>query len=53
MYFPYLRGKQFELLALREIAPRLGYAQCVTPIIEPVRAPSDSGLDRCLTVGGK
>jgi hypothetical protein len=49
MYFPYLRGKQFELLALREIAPRLKRSGCVTPIIEPVRAPADSGLDRCLT----
>jgi hypothetical protein len=49
MYFPYLRGKQFELLALREIAPRLGAARCVTPIIEPVREPGDSGLYRCLT----
>jgi hypothetical protein len=49
MYFPYLRGKQFELLALRELAPRLGREQQVTPIIEPVRAPGDSGIDRCLT----
>ncbi|HST49313.1 sce7725 family protein [Jatrophihabitans sp.] len=49
MYFPYLRGKQFELLALREIAPRLGSSGRVMPIIEPVRAPADSGLDRCLT----
>jgi hypothetical protein len=49
MYFPYLRGKQFELLALREIAPRIGRSGVVTPIIEPVRAPSDSGLDRCVT----
>jgi hypothetical protein len=49
MYFPYLRGKQFELLALRELAPRLGREQQVTPIIEPVRAPGDSGIDRCVT----
>lgn len=49
MYFPYLRGKQFELLALRETAPRLGAARCITPIIEPVREPADSGLHRCLT----
>lgn len=49
MYFPYLRGKQFELLALREIAPLLGSSGRVTPIMEPVRAPADSGLDRCIT----
>lgn len=37
MYFPYLRGKQFELLALRELAPHhLDYTK-VTPIIEPIK----------------
>lgn len=36
MYFPILRGKQFELIALRELA---GIIDCgkVIPIIEPVR----------------
>lgn len=47
MYFPYLRGKQFELLALKELSPLLGPRQNVTPIIEPVRAP-EGGLTRCL-----
>lgn len=49
MYFPYLRGKQFELLALKELSPLLGDQQKVTPIVEPVRASKGSGLDRCLT----
>lgn len=48
MYFPYLRGKQYELLALKELASLLGDQQRVTPIIEPVRPAAGSGLDRCL-----
>lgn len=49
MYFPYLRGKQYELLALKELSGLLGEQQKVIPIIEPVRSPDGSGLDRCLT----
>lgn len=37
MYFPILRGKQFELLALRDLAPRLN-GKFFSPIIEPVRS---------------
>jgi hypothetical protein len=38
MYFPYLRGKQFELLALRELSELLGANRDkVSPIIEPVK----------------
>lgn len=48
MYFPYLRGKQYELLALKELSVLLGSQQKVVPIIEPVRATAGSGLDRCL-----
>lgn len=48
MYFPYLRGKQYELLALKELSPLLGSQQKVSPIIEPVRHTGGSGLDRCL-----
>lgn len=45
MYYPYFRGKQFELLTIRECAPTL--AQCgFTPIIEPVRELR--GLDKAL-----
>jgi hypothetical protein len=35
MYFPYMRGKQFELVALKEIAPRLNPGK-IRPVIEPV-----------------
>lgn len=48
MYFPYLRGKQYELLALKELSTLLGEQQRVVPIIEPVRSAAGSGLDRCL-----
>ncbi len=37
MYFPYLRGKQFELLAIKELAPAIRASGAVHPIIEPVR----------------
>lgn len=47
MYFPYLRSKQFELLALKELSPLLGQRRNVFPIIEPVRNP-EGGLTRCL-----
>jgi hypothetical protein len=37
MYLPYLRGKQFELLALKEISNELEDCSNVIPIIEPVK----------------
>lgn len=37
MYLPYLRGKQFEFLALREIASELNECTNIVPIIEPVK----------------
>lgn len=36
MYFPYLRGKQYELLAIRELAPVID-SDKIIPIIEPVK----------------
>ena len=48
MYFPYFRGKQYELLALKELSQLLGSEQMVKPIIEPVRELKKSGLSRCL-----
>lgn len=39
MYFPYLRGKQFELIALREFAEAYPHSQKIVPIIEPVKTP--------------
>ena len=38
MYFPLLRGKQFELVALGELAPLLAKAPKIVPVIEPVEA---------------
>lgn len=46
MYHPYFRGKQFELIAIRESAVLLAQAQ-FSPIIEPVKETL-SGLDRTL-----
>lgn len=37
MYLPYLRGKQFELIALRELAESMGETEVIHPIIEPVK----------------
>ncbi len=37
MYFPYLRGKQFEFLALREFAESNPGNTNIIPIIEPVK----------------
>jgi len=37
MYFPYLRGKQFELIALREICSFIDNKFLISPIIEPVK----------------
>ena len=46
MYHPYFRGKQFELITVRETAPMLAASKFV-PVIEPVRE-SLSGLERAL-----
>lgn len=37
MYFPYVRGRQYELLALRELIVNNRLTDCVIPIIEPVK----------------
>ncbi len=36
-YYPYLRGKQFELIALREMCTFMTNKDIVSPIIEPVK----------------
>lgn len=46
MYYPYFRGKQFELIAIRESATLLANSSFV-PIVEPVRA-SLGGLNKTL-----
>lgn len=41
MYFPYLRGKQFELIALRELSTLMSSKRGkISPIIEPVKDSS-------------
>ena len=42
MYYPYLRGKQFELLALREFAELYSDNCMVFPVIEPVKSSFNS-----------
>ncbi len=37
MYFPYLRGKQYELLALRELVEKKLISPKIFPIVEPVK----------------
>lgn len=46
MYFPYFRGKQFELIAIRDTSKLLAEAQFI-PIIEPVKEAL-KGLSRAL-----
>ncbi|WP_275760996.1 sce7725 family protein [Ralstonia pseudosolanacearum] len=48
MYYPYFRGKQFELVTIRETAGLLAASNFV-PIIEPVKETL-SGLERTLKV---
>lgn len=40
MYLPYLRGRQFELIALRELVEKEVLSEKVIPIIEPVKLSS-------------
>lgn len=40
MYFPILRGRQFELLALRECINKKILSDRIIPIVEPVKASS-------------
>lgn len=46
MYYPYFRGKQFDLIAIRDTAETLASSRFV-PIIEPVR-DNLRGLERAL-----
>ncbi|MFL0250135.1 sce7725 family protein [Clostridium neuense] len=40
MYLPYLRGRQFELLALRELLEKKLIGNKIIPIIEPIKPTS-------------
>ncbi|MFH1683550.1 MAG: sce7725 family protein [Candidatus Margulisiibacteriota bacterium] len=37
MYFPFLRGKQYEIIALKELAEKIATNKNIIPIIEPVK----------------
>lgn len=37
MYFPYFRGRQYELLALKELAMKKLISESVVPVIEPIK----------------
>jgi hypothetical protein len=37
IYYPYIRGKQFELVALREICSFIKNKDIISPIIEPIK----------------
>ena len=40
MYFPYVRGRQYELLALRELVSKDLLSSNILPVIEPVKLSS-------------
>ena len=40
MYFPYFRGRQYELLALKELALKKLISDLVVPIVEPIKLTS-------------
>ncbi|WP_188066567.1 sce7725 family protein [Brevibacillus brevis] len=40
MYFPYLRGRQFELIAIRELVEKSLMSKNVMPVVEPVKLSS-------------
>lgn len=48
MYYPYFRGKQYELIAIRECADLMAGSNII-PIIEPVREKL-SALEKCLKI---
>ncbi len=52
MYFPYLYGKQKELIAIRSLSPVLAADARVQPVVEPVRSESGTlrrTLEECET----
>ena len=51
MYFPYLRGRQFELIAIRELVEKSLLSDAIIPIIEPVKL--SSALTKTMSIFGK
>ena len=37
MYFSYFRGRQYELLALKELAQKKLIGNLVIPVVEPIK----------------
>ena len=48
MYYPYLRGKQHELAALRATAPQMARSGEIVPVVEPV-SEDPARLERAAT----
>lgn len=48
MYYPYLRGKQYELLALRDFSSANKNCQKIIPIVEPVKSQMN-GLNMAIS----
>jgi len=44
MYFPYFRGRQYELLALKELAQGGLLSKAVVPVVEPVKLVKRDGM---------
>jgi len=44
MYFPYFRGRQYELLALKELAQVGLLSKAVIPVVEPVKLVKRDGM---------
>ena len=40
MYFPYVRGRQYEMLALRELVTQGLLSSKILPVVEPVKLSS-------------
>ncbi|MBY0245625.1 MAG: sce7725 family protein [Sphingobacteriaceae bacterium] len=40
MYFPYFRGRQYELLALNELAHKRLISNLILPVVEPIKVSS-------------
>lgn len=53
MYYPYLRGRQFELLALRNFSETITGESKIFPIIEPVRKNRNSLKKAATTMSEK
>lgn len=54
MYFPYFRGRQYELLALRELAQGNMLSNYIVPVVEPIKiTPTFKGTIRQFTDNSK